>query len=387
MNAPNQSTPLHADLPRTSGSAFYALILLGVAGAAGVFVLGYLPKARQRESVREITRELAVIRVRTALPAPGANAVALTLPAELKPAIEASILARVSGYVRVWHADIGDSVKAGQVLAELDTPELEREIGRAEAQLALATAAHKLSETTAKRWQELFAAKTASSQETDEKQADLELKKAALGTALAELERLRQIASFSKITAPFDGVVTARRLDLGQLVEAGGAKELFRLSQISRLRVFVRVPQAYALGIKTEQTAELTLTEMRGKVIPAKVVRTAGAIEPASRTLLVELEADNSIGLPLAGSFAQIRFPSTDVSAPLTVPANSLIFRSEGAQLATVNQSGTVEMKAATLGRDFGNTVEITEGVLPTDRVILNPPDSIASGVPVEVVE
>ena len=185
MNAPNESLASghSAALPRTSGVAFYLLVLVVLGGAAGLFTVGMVPKLKRQAEAEAQTRDLAVVRVRTGEAAPAPEGVPLALPAELRPTTEASLLARVSGYVRKWHADLGDQVKEGQLLAELDTPELTRELGRAEAQLALAEAAHKLADTTAKRWQELFAAKTASSQETDEKQADLELKAAAVNSA------------------------------------------------------------------------------------------------------------------------------------------------------------------------------------------------------------
>lgn len=389
MNAPNESLAAaqSAKTPRTSGVAFYLLVLVVLGGAAGLFVAGMLPKLKRQAVVAEQTRDLAVIRVRTGEPAPAPIGIPLALPAELKPATEASLLARVTGYVRKWHVDLGDQVKAGQLLAELDTPELERELGRAEAQLTLAEAAHKLADTTAKRWQELFAAKTASSQETDEKQADLEFKGASVSTARAEVQRLQQIAAFARITAPFAGTVTARHVDLGQLVEAGGTKELFHLADTSRLRVFIHVPQAYARGIKTGQLAELLLSELRGKPIPARVVRTAGAIDAASRTLLVELEADNADGSLLAGGYAQVRLPGAETDRPLAVSANALVFRADGAMVVSVDAGGMARLHKVVLGRDFGSAVEVLEGLPPGGRVILNPPDSITEGVRVEVVE
>ncbi len=389
MNAPNESLAAAqaATMPRTSGVAFYLLVLVVLGAAAGLFVAGMLPKLKRQEVVAEQTRDLAVVRVRTSQAVPAPAGVPLALPAELRPATEASLLARVSGYVRKWHAELGDQVKAGQLLAELDTPELERELGRAEAQLKLAEAAHKLADSTAKRWQELFAAKTASSQETDEKQADVEFKAAAVGTARAEVQRLQQIAAFALITAPFAGTVTARSLDLGQLVEAGGNRELFHLADTSRLRVFIHVPQAYARGIKKGQRAELVLAELPGRPIPAHVVRTAGAIDAASRTLLVELEADNTDGGLLAGGYAQVRLSDVETDRPMAVSANALVFRAEGAMLVSVDAGGTARFHKVVLGRDFGSAVEVLEGLPAGARVILNPPDSLTEGVRVEVVE
>jgi membrane fusion protein, multidrug efflux system len=389
VNAPNESLAAAqaATIPRTSGVAFYLLVLVVLGAAAGLFVAGMLPKLKRQAVVAEQTRDLSAVRVRTSQAVPAPAGVPLALPAELRPATEASLLARVSGYVRKWHAELGDQVKAGQLLAELDTPELERELGRAEAQLKLAEAAHKLADSTAKRWQELFAAKTASSQETDEKQADVEFKAAAVGTARAEVQRLQQIAAFALITAPFAGTVTARSLDLGQLVEAGGHRELFHLADTSRLRVFIHVPQTYARGIKKGQRAELVLAELPGRPIPAHVVRTAGVIDAASRTLLVELEADNTDGGLLAGGYAQVRLSDVETDRPMAVSANALVFRAEGAMLVSVDAGGVARLHKVVLGRDFGSAVEVLEGLPSGARVILNPPDSITEGVRVEVVE
>ena len=389
MNAPNESlnTGQSAALPRTSGVAFYLLVLAVLGGAAGLFAVGMFPKLKRQAEAAEQTRELAVIRVRTGEAAPAPEGVPLALPAELRPRTEASLLARVSGYVRKWHADLGDQVKEGQLLAELDTPELTGELGRAEAQLALAEAAHKLAQTTAKRWEELFAAKTASSQETDEKKADLELKAAAVNSARAEVLRLREISEFAHIKAPFAGTVTARHVDLGQLVGAGANKELFHLADTSRLRVFIHVPQALARGIQKGHAAELLLAEERSQPIAARVVRTAGAIDAASRTLLVELEVDNAGGAILAGGYAQVRLSKVDVDRPLTVSANALIFRADGALVVSVENGNTARLHKVVLGRDFGSAVEVLEGLPKGGRVVLNPPDSITDGVRVEVVE
>ncbi len=378
--------PTSTELPETSGAGFYGLMSLVLISAGAAFYWGLLPKLKQHEQAVLDTRDLALVRVRVALPAPGPAGAALSLSGELKPATEASILARVPGYVRKWNADMGDKVEAGQVLAELDTPELQRETARAEAQLALAEAGCRLAQTTAMRWKELLAARTASTQEADEKQADFELKTAAVEAARAEVQRLQQIGKFATITAPFGGTITARHVDLGQLVEIGGSKELFRLADTARLRVFVRVPQGYARSVKSGQAAAVALPELQGQTFVAKIVRTAGAIDPASRTLLTELEVDNSSGNLLAGSYAQVLLPAAKAEAPITVSANALIFRSDGAQVATV-EAGVVRLLKVTLGRDFGSSVEIVEGVNPASRVILNPPDSLTEGVNVEVVE
>jgi RND family efflux transporter MFP subunit len=226
-----------------------------------------------------------------------------------------------------------------------------------------------------------------SEQETAEKQSDLELKKANLDAALANLHRLEELKTFASVTAPFDGTITARRTDVGQLITAGNGNELFSLAQVNPLRVYVRVPQTMARAITPGQTAELILDQSLGKKITAKVVRTAGAIEPGSRTLLTELQVDNARGEILAGSYAQVRFTDSVAAPTLTLPANTLLFRAEGIRVGVVNADNKVEIRAVKLGRDFGQTVEVLEGIAAGDRVIMNPADSLASGLAVHVAE
>ncbi len=338
-----------------------------------------------RASIEADTRELAVVRVRTIQPAPAPPPPALSLPGELKAAAEASITARASGYVRKWHADLGDRVAAGQLLLELDTPEVERDIAKAKAQLDVAEAGRKLAESTANRWKEMLAVQATSSQTAEEKLADLELKTAAVAAAHAELERLEQLLKFSTLTAPFAGTITARRAELGQLVEGNSPTELFHLADTAKLRVFIHVPQEYAQSIHPGQEASLVVAEFRGESFPAKVARTAGAIDAASRTLLTELEVENTDGKLLAGIYLQVVLPAAKTNVPLSVPANALIFRSDGAQLAVVGQDGLIKLAKVVLGRDFGASVEISEGVTGNSRVVLNPPDSLTAGMHVEV--
>ena len=387
MNAPNQSSIKAAASRPPGGAAFYRLLTLIALGAGVAFWAGVQPKKARLAEARSVSRDLSVVRVRTATPLPAPESKELSLSGELKPVTEASILARVGGYVRSWKADLGDQVQEGQVLAELDTPELQREIARARAQRAVCEAARNLSEKTATRWKELLAAKTASAQEADEKDADFQLRIAALEAAKADVNRLEEIAGFAKITAPFAGTITVRGIDLGQLVEAGGQRELYRLADIRKLRVFVRVPQSYARSVTVGQSAELRLPELHGQVFTATVIRMAGAIDAASRTLLVELEADNSTGRLLAGSYTQVRLSGAHQEAPLTVPATALIFRAEGAQVAVVDAGNVAHFKSVVLGRDFGSSVQLLEGVGPEDQVVLNPPDSLTDGITVERVQ
>jgi RND family efflux transporter MFP subunit len=361
--------------------------LAAVVVLAFALVAGFVPRLRARHNLAEQTRELTVPTVSVTAPAPGKSAAGVALPAEIKPYVEAPIYARASGYLRRWLVDIGDTVTAGQLLAEIDTPELDQELARSRADLAQAEAAQELAKTTALRWAELLKTASVSEQETAEKQSDLALKTATVEGARANVKRLEELKGFARVTAPFAGTITARRTDVGQLIAAGNGKELFRLAQTRTLRVFVRVPQTMARAVEPGQEAELALAEFPGRKFAAKIVRSAGAMEPDSRTLLTELEVDNSKGEILAGSYAQVRFTEAKMDAALTLPANALLFRSDGMQVGVVGPDGKVELRRVQLGRDFGQVVEVLGGVARSDRVILNPPDSLTPGLTVQVTE
>jgi RND family efflux transporter MFP subunit len=363
--------------------AVYVAAVLVIVGAAA----GLVPRWQRRVALRAETRELAVQTVSVACPAPSPAAAALALPAELRPFLESPIYARVNGYLKRWLVDIGAPVKAGDLLAEIETPELDQQLAQARAQLAEAQAALALARTTAARWAELLKTASVSEQDAAEKQADLELKSASVQAAQANVRRLEETQAFRSVKAPFAGTITARNTDLGELIAAGNGKELFRLAQTSTLRVYVRVPQTAAAAVAPGQKAEMVIPELPGRIFPAKVVRTSGAMSAESRTLLTELAVDNSRGEILAGSFAQVRFPETTLAAPLTLPANSLLFRSQGTQVGVVGADGKAVLRNVTLGRDFGPTIEILEGVSARDRVILNPADSLVSGTVVRVAE
>ena len=363
-------------------AAIVAVVLIVIATLGGM-----IPRSLHRNALRAETRELAIQTVSVVSPAPGKTAAALTLPAEAKALVEAPIYARTSGYLKRYLVDIGAPVKAGDLLAEIDTPELNQELAQSRAQLAQAEAALALARTTAARWTDLVKTSSVSEQEAAEKKADLELKSATVEAARANVRRLEELQSFGRITAPFAGTITARGTDVGQLVAASNGKELFRLAQTGTLRVFVRVPQTAAQGIAPGQMAELTIPELPGRGFPAKIVRTSGAMSADSRTLLTELEVDNSRGELLAGTYVQVRLAETKQQPTATLPANTLLFRSEGPQVGVVGANDKVELRSVALGRDFGPTVEIIGGVGPTDRVILNPPDSLVGGTTVRVAK
>lgn len=363
--------------------AVAALVVLIVTGV----VAGLIPRSRLQTELAAETVKLSIPTVTVVSPKPGTSTWGMALPAEIKPLCEAPIYARANGYLKRRLVDIGDHVEAGQLLAEIDTPELDQELDRARALVAQAEAAHGLAQATAARWAALAKKATVSDQENEEKQADLKLKAATAESARAEVRRLERLQSFARVTAPFPGTITARNIDEGDLIVAAGAKELFHLAQTHKLRVYVQVPQTMARGIRVGQTAEMRVPELPSRAFAANVIRTAGVIASDSRTLLVELEVDNTKEEILAGSYAQVRFTEARMEAALTLQANAVLFRSEGPQIAVVREHGKVELRTVKLGRDYGQTIEILSGVEPKDRVILNPADSLVSGATVSISE
>ena len=367
---------------RLGRSALIAVVILGIA-----FVVGLLPRLHQRQAVIRTTHDLSVPTVTVVSPAPAKTGAPLSVPGEIRAFVEAPIYARATGYVKSWSTDLGSNVTAGQVLAELETPELIQDLANGRAQLRQSEAAAALATSTAARWTEMLKATLISQQEADEKLADARLKVAMVESAQATVHRLEELMGFAHIVAPFGGTITARRLDVGQLVAAGNGTELFRLSQTRTLRVFVRVPQTFAGAIAVGQSAEVTLNGHTGRSVRAKVVRTAGVLDATSRTLLTELELPNSDHSILPGSYAQVRFIEAINEVALTIPANTLLFRPEGPSVGVVKGDGEVELRAVVLGRDLGARVEIISGVGLQDRLVLNPPDSLIAGAQVRISE
>ncbi|MDB6030342.1 MAG: Efflux transporter, family, subunit [Verrucomicrobiales bacterium] len=352
------------------------------------FFIGMIPHWRQAKVAKTDTQQLAMTTVAVVSPGPGKASGGLTLPAEIKPWLEASIFARVSGYLKVWRVDIGAHVKEGQLLAEIDTPELDQQLEQARAQLVLAQANLQLAKITDERWQALVKRAAVSEQEAAEKSAARAVAAANVQAMIANVRRLEDLQSFQRVIAPFAGTVTLRNVDIGDLVLAGsGARELFHLAQTERLRVYVRVPEPDAPGAKPGQPAELTVSQVPGRVFPSKVITTSGAVSPVSRTLQVELEADNSQGLIFPGNYGQVRLTGATPSPRLVLPSNTILFRAQGLQVGLVGTNNTVELRQVQIGRDFGQTVELTSGVTPADRVIINPSDSLVSGTVVRVME
>ncbi|HET7840853.1 MAG TPA: efflux RND transporter periplasmic adaptor subunit, partial [Terriglobia bacterium] len=279
-----------------------------------------------------------------------------------------------------WLVDIGARVREGQVLAEIDTPEVDEELRQAEAAEAQATANLDLAKKTAERWQNLLKDDGVSRQEVDQNVSAYQARQADLRFAQANVQRLKDMQSFQTIVAPFSGIITARNVDIGALITAGSTQPLFRLAQNHILRVYVNVPQTYSRSIFPGLGADLSVPEYNGRLFAGKVVRTAGAIEPASRTLLTEVDVPNSQGEILPGVYGTVQFHLTMTDPPLMLPANTLLFRSAGTQVAIAGPDGKVHLQKVTLGRDLGTTVEVASGVNARDAVIVNPSDSISEG-------
>jgi RND family efflux transporter MFP subunit len=311
----------------------------------------------------------------------------LVLPGNVVAYMEAPIYARTSGYLKAWYTDIGTRVHKGELLAEIDTPEVDRQLDQARADLDTAVANSHLAQTTNERWQGLAVKQAVSKQDADEKAGDAAAKTAAEASARQNLKRLEDLRDFQRVVAPFDGIVTARNTDVGALINAGEASgaALFMLADIHVLRVYGQVPEPYAAATRAGLPAELKFAEHPGDSYKARTVRTSNALDPASRTLQVELQLDNKDGQLYPGAYAEIHFKLPSDRKTLRLPSNTILFRDTGVQVATVDASQTIRLKDVSEGRDFGQTIEILAGLQANDNVVINPPDSIQDGVKVHV--
>ena len=350
--------------------------------ALALALSGIAARTLREHSLKQKIDTDAVPTVSVIVPAPGNSKQELVLPSNIQPYYDAPIYARVPGYLKKWYVDIGTQVKAGEVLADIETPELDQQLQQARADLATAVAKEKLAETTNQRWQKMLSATSVSKQEADEKSSDFDARKAEVTAQRANVDRLQAMAGFKRVVAPFDGTVTARKTDIGALINAGSGSgpELFRVADTHKLRIYVDVPQAYAERIAIGMQAKLQLPERPGRSYPAVVVSTANSIAESSRTLLVQLEADNADGKLIAGSYADVHFDLPASAGALQLPVTSLIFRQNGLRVATVGKDDKVAMKSVEIGRDYGTKVEIVAGLDPSDRVIDSPPDWLADG-------
>lgn len=357
-----------------------SIVALVVAGA--VVVTGIATRASSNEKLKQWTMEQALPSVSVIQPSASGEVSSIDLPARFEAYSRAPIYARVNGYLKNWHADIGTRVKAGQVLAEVETPDLDQKLLQAKADLATAKANEALAKTTAERWESLLDSGAVSPQEVDEKKGDHEAKQAMTKAAQANVDRLLATRDFARILAPFDGTVTARNTDTGALITEGSnnGPALFEISDTRKLRLYVNVPQNYVGSIKSGTTADITVPEQPGKTYAATVESTSRAVDAASGAMLVQLIVDNKDAALLPGGYANVNLRLPKTVASLAIPSSALIFDKTGLRVATVDAENKVSLKTVTLARDLGKTVELSAGIAGTDRVIENPPDGVADG-------
>jgi RND family efflux transporter MFP subunit len=352
-----------------------------------VIAVGFLSRTKAAAELQQATAATAIATVNVVYPTTGAPTDDLVLPGTTQAFTDAPIFARTNGYVKSWHADLGTRVKKGQVLAEIETPEVDQQLHQARADLRTAQANLRQAAMTADRWQALVKTNAVSKQETDQAVNTLQAMQATVDSHASNVRRLEELQGFQKMYAPFDGVITARNTDIGALINAGAStpgQALFHLAAIHILRVFVAVPQRYAHAVRPGATASLTLDEFPDHTFSGTIARTSNAIDPASRTLLVEVEVENRNGPLLPGAYVRVHLTLPQAVNAVTVPANTLLFRSEGLRVGVV-RNGRAELVPVTIGRDYGSSVEVLSGLQPTDPVIVNPSDSLISGTNVHV--
>ena len=363
----------------------YALILLIVALVLGVW--GVASRVYSRNELGKETALQAIPVVIVEKPSLSPPSEELVLPGSVQAFVEAPIFARTSGYLRNWYTDIGDTVKKGQLMAEIETPEVDQQLRQSEADLATAQANADLAHTTDVRWKGLLANQAVSQQDADTRAGEASASKAQAASALANVARLRELESFKRIVAPFDGVVTARNTDIGALINAGqtSGSALFRVSDTQKLRIYVDVPEPYAAQTQPGINVQLRFTEHPGKDYPAALVRTARALDPTLRTLRVEVQVDNAQGELFPGAYAEVHFKLAGSKSTYLVPATALIFRAQGLQIATVGSDNKARLHSIVQGRDFGTSVEVLSGVAANDQVVIDPPDSLSDGGTVRI--
>ena len=375
------------------GSAVSRVIvfLLTLVVVALVVILGIFSRRAANAQLSQETRELAIPTVTVVHPKPGAPQQEIVLPGDMQPYTDAPIYARTSGYLKSWSADIGARVKAGQLLAEIESPEVDQQLQQARADLATAEANLHLADITAARYKDLLKTDSVAQQDVDNATGNYDARRTTVESARSNVKRLEELQSFEKIYAPFDGVITARNTDIGALIDSGSsggtARELFHIAAVNRLRVFVNVPEVYSPNIKPGLRANLVLAEFPGRKFEGTVVRNSGAIDNATRTLLTEIDVNNSSGELKPGGYAEIHLAMPSSVTTFTLPVNATIFKSAGMQVATVKDGKTVALKSITPGRDFGSDIEILAGIKGDESVVLNPPDSLTDGQAVRLAE
>jgi RND family efflux transporter MFP subunit len=382
--ARGSTTPLDVPSGRSSRGRSIAIVLIAVIVVALLVISGIVPRLRSRKALAAETNELAAPTVLVIQPKRGAPSQEILLPGNIQAFVDAPIYARTNGYLKRWYFDIGSHVKQGQLLAEIESPEVDQQLSQAQADLGTATENLHLSQITANRFSDLIKQDAVSQQDTDNATSDLAAKNTAVKSSQANVDRLKQLVSFEKVYAPFDGVVTARNTDIGQLIDSGAsggqARSLFQVAAINKLRVFISVPQIYSQAATPGLSADLTFAEFPGQRFQGRLVRTSRSIDPTARTLNVEVDVDNSKGELLPGAYTEVHLKLKEGIPTLTIPVSALLFRQEGLRVAVAKTDNTAELLPVTLGRDFGDFAEITTGLTGQERIISNPPDSIIDG-------
>jgi RND family efflux transporter MFP subunit len=383
---PHLSSAVHQ---KSSHGVLIAIVAVLVVIA--IVIAGVVPRLRAKNVLKTETQSLAVPVVAVIQPKQGSAAQEIILPGNIQAFIDAPIYARTNGYLRVWYFDIGAHVKKGQLLAEIDTPEVDKQLAQARADLNTAQANENLSQITFNRYEGLKNTDSVATQDVDNAAGDYAAKKAIVDSARSNVNRLEDLQSFEKIYAPFDGVITARNTDVGQLIDSGSAggvaKELFHVAAIRTLRVYINVPQQYSVAARPGIRADLTLAQFPGRKFQGTLVRTANAIDLTTRTLLVEVDVDNSSGELLPGAFTEVHLKLPAEIPTYILPVTALVFRAQGLQVASVENGDRIKLIPIVLGRDFGATVEVVSGLTGNESIVVSPPDSVIDGEEVKIAQ
>ena len=379
------SRPARPPARNKGGSGIVWLLLLVVAAAAVVGLLAW-KRAGEHDKLVAQTKELAVQTVAVIHPGTGPSENEITLPGNVMAYNEASIFARTNGYLKSWSTDIGAPVKEGQIMAEIEAPDVDAQLRQSKATLEQAKSNLEIANLNFDRQKDLLAKKVASQQEFDQNRTNVDAMKAAVQADEANVQNLAVQKNFQQIVAPFAGVVTRRNTDVGALISSSnGGQELFRVARTDILRVYVYVPEAYASYVKVGAKANLDFAEYPGQKFEGKVANIAGALDPGTRTLQTEIQVDNKDSKLFPGAFANVHLFLPLKTAPMTVPVNTVLFRKEGTQVGVVDARGVVHLTVVTIGQDYGTSLEITHGLTPTDNIVVNPSDSLADGAEVQV--
>ena len=380
--------PIVLDLNQRLGRGPVFGVLIGALLLGAFIFLGIRSRAHAEQTLTKTTDDDSIMAVAVARPTGGAEAMEVTLPANTQAFIDTPIYARTNGYLRHWFADIGAHVHQGQILAEIETPELDQQVQQAQSDLATAVANQQIAQITAERWKKLLAKNAVSTQESDQATSEFTSRNSALASAQANVRRLQQLQSYEKIYAPFDGVITARNVDIGALIQSGDSNsakaELFHMAATDKLRLFVPVPEVYASAVHNGDHVVITSDAAPNRKIIGTVVRNSDSIDISNRTLNMEVDVNNADHKLLAGQYAFVHLPIPPSSSSMTVPANVLLFRGEGLRIGVVRDN-KVQLVPVKVGHDYGATVEIIAGLSSQDRIILNPSDSLADGERVRV--